>query len=410
MPKRRRFSLVHAPESFKAHRDPGIIQSGMHIMSELEFRPGLADVPVAESAISYIDGKRARLEYRGLAVETLARESCFEETAWLLLKGELPSQRELAEFDDQLRHHRRIKYKLRDLVKCLPETGHPMDALQASAAAMGMYYPSRDVGNVQSNWGAVIRLIAKLPTLVAAFHRLRHGDEVIRPRDDLDHAANFYWMLFECEPSPAVRKVLDACLVLHAEHTMNASTFSGRVTASTLANPYTVVSSAIGTLTGPLHGGANEEVLDMLEEIGTNRNVGAWLEQAVAGKKKIMGFGHRVYKVKDPRATVLQELAENVFAETTRPELYDLAVELEKAAVPILGPKGIYPNVDFYSGIVYASLGIPRDLFTPLFAIARVAGWLSHWLEQLKNNRIFRPEQIYVGKHDLAYVPLEKRP
>jgi citrate synthase len=379
-------------------------------MTEPEFRPGLADVPVAESAISFIDGKRARLEYRGIAVETLARESSFEETAWLLLKGDLPTQRDLADFDDQLRHHRRLKYKLVDLIKCLPETGHPMDALQAGVAAMGMFYPARDVSNAQSNWDSVVRLIAKLPTIVAAFHRLRHGDEAISPRDDLGHAANFYYMLTEQEPSPAITRVLDACLVLHGEHTMNASTFSGRVTGSTLANPYTVVSSAIGTLTGPLHGGANEEVLDMLEEIATPENARTWLEQAVSQRKKIMGFGHRVYKVKDPRATVLQELAENAFVETGRPPMYSLAVELERVAASILGPKGIYPNVDYYSGIVYQSLGIPRDLFTPIFAISRVAGWLAHWLEQLKNNRIYRPEQIYVGKHDVQYVPIEKRP
>ena len=377
--------------------------------AELEFRPGLADVPCAESAVSFIDGKRARLEYRGIAVEVLAKESCFEETAWLLLKGELPTQRELADFDDQLRHHRRIKYKLTDLIKCLPETGHPMHALQAAVAAMGMFYPAHDVSNAQSNWESVIRLVAKMPTVVAAFHRLRFGDEAISPRDDLDHAANFYWMLFEREPSPAVRKILDACLILHAEHTMNASTFSGRVTGSTLADPYTVVSSAIGTLTGPLHGGANEEVLEMLDEIGSVENARPWLEDAIARKKKIMGFGHRVYKVKDPRATVLQELAEHVFAETSRPKLYQLAVELERAAAGTLGPKGIYPNVDFYSGIIYQTLGIPRDLFTPIFAVARVVGWLSHWLEQIKHNRIFRPEQVYVGKHDVPYVPLEKR-
>ncbi len=381
-------------------------------MSEMEFRPGLADVPAAESAVSFIDGKRARLEYRGIAVETLARESSFEETAWLLLKGELPTPRELADFDDQLRHHRRIKYRLVDLRKCLPETGHPMDALQAGVAAMGMFYPSRDVSNARGNWESVIRLIAKLPTIVAAFHRLRHGDDALAPRDDLGHAANFYYMLTEHEPSPAIARVLDACLILHAEHTMNASTFSGRVTGSTLANPYTVVSSAIGTLTGPLHGGANEEVLDMLDEIGSVENVRKWLDDAVAHKKKVMGFGHRVYKVKDPRATVLQELAENVFVETGRPKLYEMAMELERlaAGMPNFGQKGVYPNVDFYSGIVYQALGIPRDLFTPIFAIARVAGWLSHWLEQLKNNRIFRPEQIYVGKHDVPYVPLEKRP
>jgi citrate synthase len=379
-------------------------------MSELEYRPGLADVPVAESEISFIDGQRARLEYRGIAVETLARESSFEETAWLLLRGDLPTQRELADFDHQLRHHRRIKYKLKDLIKCLPETGHPMDALQASVAAMGMFYPARDVSNAQSNWDSAVRLIAKMPTVVAAFHRLRYGDEAITPRDDLDHAANFYYMLSEKEPSPAIAKVLDACLILHAEHTMNASTFSGRVTGSTLANPYTVVSAAIGTLTGPLHGGANEQALEMLESIGTIENVRPWLERALANKQKIMGFGHRVYRVKDPRATVLQELAENVFAEIDRPRSYELALELERIAAGTLGPKGIYPNVDFYSGIVYSALGIPADLFTPIFAIARVAGWLAHWLEQLKNNRIYRPEQIYVGKRDRPYVPLEKRP
>jgi citrate synthase len=378
-------------------------------MSQIELRPGLADVPVAESAISFIDGKRARLEYRGIAVETLARESCFEETAWLLLKGDLPTQKQLADFDHELRHHRRIKYKLQDLIKCLPDTGHPMYALQAAVAAMGMFYPARDVANPQSNWESVVRLIAKMPTVTAAFHRLRYGDEPITPRDDLDHAANFYWMLFEREPSPAVRRVIDACLILHAEHTMNASTFSGRVTGSTLANPYTVISAAIGTLTGPLHGGANEEVLDMLEEIGSVGNLKTWIDEAIAKKKKIMGYGHRVYKVKDPRATVLQELAENVFIETGRPKQYDLAVAMEKAMADVLGPKGIYPNVDFYSGIIYQELGIPRDLFTPIFAIARVAGWLAHWLEQLQNNRIFRPEQVYVGKTNQAYTPLEKR-
>jgi citrate synthase len=379
-------------------------------MSQIELRPGLADVPVAESAVSYIDGKNARLEYRGIAVETLARASCFEETTYLLLKGDLPTQKQLAEFDEQLRNHRRSKFRLIDLIKCLPETGHPMYALQAAVAAMGMFYPSRDVTNAQSNWESVIRLIAKMPTVVAAFHRIRYGDEPIPPRDDLDHAANFHWMLFEKEPSAAVRKVIDACLILHAEHTMNASTFSGRVTGSTLANPYTVISAAIGTLTGPLHGGANEEVLDMLEEIGDIKKVRAWCEDAIAKKKKIMGFGHRVYKVKDPRATVLQDLAERVFTDSGRPAQYDMAVEMERVMAEKLGPKGIYPNVDFYSGIVYQALGIPRDLFTPIFAIARVAGWLSHWLEQLQNNRIYRPEQIYVGKQNAPYVPLSQRP
>lgn len=383
-------------------------------MSQIELRPGLADVPVAESAVSFIDGKNARLEYRGIAVETLATESCFEETAYLLLKGELPSQKQLADFDEQLRNHRRIKFRLKDLLKCLPEAGHPMYAMQAAVAAMGMFYPSRDVTNAQSNWESTIRLVAKMPTVTAAFHRIRKGDEPIDPRDDLDHAGNFYWMLFEKEPSPAIRKVIDACLILHAEHTMNASTFSGRVTGSTLANPYTVISAAIGTLTGPLHGGANEEVLDVLGELKNVSEVKPWLQKKIAAdpKYKIMGMGHRVYKVKDPRATVLQSLAERVFIDTGRPALYDIAVELERVAA---GPeyeyakKGVFPNVDFYSGIVYQALGIPSDLFTPIFAIARVAGWLAHWLEQMQNNRIYRPEQVYVGKTNVTYVPLAKR-
>jgi citrate synthase len=378
-------------------------------MSNPEFRPGLADVPAAESGISFIDGKRARLEYRGIAVETLAKESFFEETSWLLLKGDLPRQKELADFDAALKEERCIHFRLLDALKSLPENGHPMGALQAGTAALGMFHPMSNVLNPANNWEAVIRLIAKLPTIVAAFHRLRVGHEAIAPRQDLGHAANFYYMLFGKEPSAAVTRVLDACLILHAEHTMNASTFSARVTGSTLANPYAVISSAIGTLSGPLHGGANEEVLDMLEEIASAENAKTWLVDAVATKKKIMGFGHRVYKVKDPRATVLQDLAEKVFAETNRPYAYNIATTLESAANEILGPKGIYPNVDFYSGIVYQNLGIPKDLFTPIFAIARVVGWLSHWLEQISNNRIYRPEQVFVGKIDQHYIPLEQR-
>jgi citrate synthase len=380
--------------------------------SDLEFRPGLEDVPAATSAVSFIDGKRARLEYRGIPVEVLARESCYEETAYLLLNGELPTQRQLADFDHQLRERRKLHYRLKDLIRCMPGTGHPMDALQASTAALGMYAPTRAVRDQAANWDATLRLIAGLPSLVAAFHRSRHGDEILDPRNDLDHAANLYYMLFGKEPTPAVRKVLDACLIVHAEHTMNASTFTARVTGSALANPYAVISSAIGTLSGPLHGGANEEALAQFEAIGGPEKVKSWLDTKLAAdpKFKIMGLGHRVYKVKDPRANVVQELAEHVFAESSRPKNYETALELERLAAGIYGPKGVYPNVDFYSGVVYQALGIPTDLFTPIFAVARVAGWLAHWLEQLNGNRIFRPEQIYVGKTDVPYVPLEKRP
>jgi citrate synthase len=379
--------------------------------TEPEYRPGLEDVPAAKSAISFIDGKRARLNYRGIPVEVLAKESSFEETAWLLLKGTLPTQRELADFDHALRERRKIHYRLKDLIRCMPATAHPMDALQSGISALGMFYPIRNVSNAAANWDATLRILAALPTLVAAFARVRRGEEILDPREDLDHAGNFYAMVFGKEPSPAVRNVLDASFVVHAEHTMNASTFTARVTGSTLANPYAVISAAIGSLSGPLHGGANEEALAQFEAIGGADKVKGWLDAKLAAdpKFKVMGLGHRVYKVKDPRANVIQELAEHVFAETSRPKNYETALELERVTAGVYGPKGVYPNVDFYSGVVYQALGIPTDVFTPIFAIGRSAGWLAHWNEQLIGNRIFRPEQIYTGPEDVAYVPLEKR-
>jgi 2-methylcitrate synthase len=380
--------------------------------SQTDIPAGLADVPVAKSAVSSIDGKRALLSYRGIPAETLAKESSYEETAWLLLHGTLPTQRQLADFHHQLRQRRKVHYKLIEAIKNLPPAGHPMDALQASVAALGMFYPARDVTDTSTNWEASLRLIAAMPTLVAAFARLRRGDRPVEPNPDLDHAGNFYYMLFGREPSPSVRKVVDACLILHAEHGFNASTFTARVCGSSLANPYATISAAVGSLSGPLHGGANEEVLEQLNEIGPVENARPWLDAKRAANPsfKVMGMGHRVYKVKDPRATVLQELAEHVFAESNRPAKYEVALELERLAAGIYGPKGVYPNVDFFSGVVYESLGLETDMFTPIFAVARVAGWLAHWHEQLQGNRIYRPEQIYVGKHDVPYVPLEKRP
>ena len=380
--------------------------------TDADYKPGLEDVPAAKSAVSFLDGKKAVLEYRGIPVEVLARESNFEEVAWLLIRGELPTQKQLADFDHDLRERRAIHFRLKDLIKCMPADGHPMDALHCSVAALGMFYPCPTVTDPAKNWDATMRLIAAMPTLVAAFARTRRGEDILDPRTDLDHAGNFYYMLFGKEPSPATRKVLDACLILHAEHTMNASTFTARVTGSTLANPYQTIGAAIGSLSGPLHGGANEEALRQFEEIGGPEKVKGWLDakRAADAKYKVMGIGHRVYKVKDARATVLQEIAEHVFAETSRPKNYETALELERVCAGIYGPKGIYPNVDFYSGVVYQALGIPTDVFTPIFAIARVAGWLAHWTEQLVGNRIFRPEQISTGKSGVKYVPLEQRP
>ncbi|TAD79293.1 MAG: citrate synthase [Oscillatoriales cyanobacterium] len=374
-----------------------------------EFRPGLEGVPATQSAISFVDGKNGILEYRGMAIEELAAHSTFLETTFLLIWGCLPTHEELAEFEHDIRYHRRIKFRIRDMMKCFPDSGHPMDALQASAAALGLFYSRRALPNPAYIRQAAIRLLAKIPTMVAAFQSVRKGNDPIQPRDDLGYAANFLYMLNEKEPDPLAARVFDTCLILHAEHTINASTFSAMVTASTMTDPYAVVASAVGTLAGPLHGGANEEVIDMLEAIGSVENVEPYIDRCIAEKQKIMGFGHRVYKVKDPRATVLQSLAEQLFDKLGRDRYYDLALEVERVVSDRLGHKGIYPNVDFYSGLVYRRLGIPTDLFTPVFAIARVSGWLAHWREQLATNRIFRPTQIYTGEHHVPYESIEQR-
>ncbi len=374
-----------------------------------DFMPGLAGVPAAKSAVSDVDGERGILEYRGIRIEDLCAKSTFLETTSLLLSGRLPKQHELARFVDDITHHRRIKFKIVDLLKCLPEQGHPMDALQAAVAALGMFYPGRNVKNIDNNYWSAIRLIAKLPTIIAAHARIRRGDDTIPPRDDLDFCRNFLYMLTDRVPERIASDTLDACLILHAEHTMNASTFTGLITASTLADPYTVVASSIGSLKGPLHGGANEEVVVMLREIGTPDRVRPYLESKVTAKQKIMGFGHRVYKVKDPRAVILQSLCERLFTACGTSPLYEVALETERVATELLDGKKIYPNVDFYSGIIYDKLGIEVDCFTPIFAMARVAGWLAHWFEQLRENKLFRPDQIYSGEHNRPYVPIDER-
>lgn len=374
-----------------------------------DFMPGLAGVPAARSRISDVDGQNGILEYRGIRIEELAAKSTFLETAYLLLFNHLPTRLELERFTADVTRHRRVKFKIIDLITCLPEQGHPMDALQAAVAALGMFYPGRNVRDQDNNYWSAVRLIAKLPTIVAAFARIRRGDDHVPPRDDLSFSENFLYMLTERAPDRVVADVLDACLVLHAEHTMNASTFCGLVTASTLADPYTVVASAIGALKGPLHGGANEEVVAMLREIGSRERVRPYLQGKLEAKQPIMGFGHRVYQVKDPRAVLLQQLAQKLFAHCGKSPLYELAEEVERVGLELLGHKKVYPNVDFYSGIVYDQMGIAGDTFTPIFAMARVAGWLAHWLEQLKENKLYRPDQIYEGEHGRCYLPLDQR-
>lgn len=374
-----------------------------------EYKPGLEGVPATQSNISYVDGQKGVLEYRGINVEELCKHSNFLETSHLLIFGELPKASEITRFEYDVLYRRRIKYRIRDMIKCFPDNGHPMDALQSCVAALGMFYPLGDLRNADFIYGAATRLLAKVPTMVAAFNMMRMGNDPVIPRDDLGYSANFLYMLNEVVPDPIAAHVFDVCLTLHAEHTVNASTFSALVTASTLTDAYTVLSSAIGTLSGPLHGGANEQVMRMLEEIGTIENVRPYLERKLERKEKIMGFGHRVYKVKDPRATILQEQVKILFDKFGHDPYYDIAIELERVASEKLAERGIYPNVDFYSGLVYKKLGIPMDLFTPIFAIARVPGWLAHWKEQLADNRLFRPTQVYTGLHEVTYTPISDR-
>lgn len=371
--------------------------------------PGLAGIPAAESAVSYIDGQVGILEYRGIPIEVLSEKSTFEEVAWLLLHGRLPKQSELDDFQAKLVEHRALPQAVLDTIATLPTDGHPMSALQAGYAALGMSSPVCKVLDRNDRIEAITRLIAATPTLVAAFARARQKKEFVAPDNSLSNAANFLWMLNGEKPEELVARVLDVALVLHADHTMNASTFTARVVASTESDPYSVCASAIGSLKGPLHGGANERVLIMLEKIGSVDAVAGWVEEQMAEKGKIMGFGHRVYKTKDPRSTNLQILAREMFEKFGSTPIYDIALKLEEEVVARLGQKGIHPNVDFFSGIVYQKMGIPTDVFTPIFAIARVAGWLAHWDEQMQDNRLFRPGQIFTGSRGVEYVPIGER-
>jgi citrate synthase len=284
-----------------------------------------------------------------------------------------------------------------------------MQALQASMAGLGMVSPKVDLDNAASKDEAMRRVIAATPVLVALFERVRAGKDYVPPQEGLGHAANFLWCLDGEVPDDVAAKTLDCAMVLHAEHTMNASTFACRVIASTENDPYTSCSGAVGALFGPLHGGANERVLNQLGTIGDISNVEAWFTGKTERKEKVMGFGHRVYKTKDPRAKNLQLLATELFGKLGSTPKYDVALRLEQVVTEKLGSRGIYPNVDFFSGLVYEKLGLATDVFTPIFAMARVAGYCAHWSEQMLDNKLFRPAQIYKGERQREYVPIGKR-
>ena len=375
----------------------------------IEYVPGLENVPAAESAVSFIDGEKGILKYRGILIEELAANSTFEEVSYLLMTGRLPSEQELAEFSRRIGKARSLSPELRAVIKSLPRNANPMLAVQTCIAAVGAVEPAKSVYDEKAREETAIEFIGKFPAVVAAFHRHRTGQEIIDADPTQHHAADFLHMLSGDKAEPLKVRALDVALILHADHTMNASTFATRVVASTECQAAAAFSAAVGSLSGPLHGGANEAVLWQLEEIGSKEKVAPWFEQKLAKKEKIMGMGHRVYKTKDPRCNILQQLARDLFVKFGSTPLYDIAAELERIAVDKLGPRGIYPNVDFYAGIVYARLGIASDLGTPIFAVSRIAGWASHWMEQMRHNRIFRPTQVYQGEHGISYVPMNER-
>ncbi len=382
----------------------------------MDYIPGLAGVPATESKISCIDGQKGILSYRGYNIQELAEFSSFEETTLLLLFGDLPTSKELAQFDRQLRENRRVKYNIREIMKNLPPTTHPMHMLQVVVASLASFYPSTEYmqGGTENEAyinDVTVKIIAHMGTLVAMWEHMRNGYDPIEPRKDLTYAENFLYMVTGAEPDKNWARLLDAILILHAEHTINASTFTTMVTGSTLANPCSVISSAIASLSGPLHGGANQKVIEMLEKIGSPENARAYIEDRLANKKVIWGMGHREYKTKDPRATILQKLSTALLKEKSEElsPLFQTALEVEKICEELLGHKGVYPNVDFYSGILYKEMGFDEGLFTPIFAVARSAGWMAHWREQLQGNKIFRPTQIYTGSGSLCYLPVEQR-
>lgn len=367
---------------------------------------GLEDIVAAHSHICDLDGKLGKLTYFGVDIHDLANHSTFEETAYLLWHGILPTKSQLAEVKKQLVAARGLPGPVSDFMRLLPKTSTPMDVLRTIISALAMFDSASDDKSPEANRRRAVQLTAVMPTIVAAWDRLRNGKEPVAPLADNDHATNFFYMLNGEMPDPVVAKMLDTVLILHADHELNASTFAARVTAGTLAGMYAAITSAIGALSGPLHGGANEQVMRMLLKIGEVRQTETYLQGALERRERIMGFGHRVYKTEDPRATHLRKMSEELGRRTGDARWYEMSRITEGY---IKEHKGLNANVDFYSASVYYMMGVPIDLDTPIFACSRVTGWTSHILEQYDNNRLIRPRAEYVGPKDVVYVPIEKR-
>lgn len=382
-------------------------------MIQMESQPtvdrGLANTLAAESRMCFIDGQKGVLEYVGIDIDALARNSTFEESVFLLWNERLPRREELESFVSRVREEYDLPDGLWQLIERIPRTATPMHALRSLVSSLALFDPEADDPSEEANERKSIRLLARVPAVIANFDRHRKGLPFMRPSPDQDIATSFLTMLNGQPPTPAMARAMDVCLILHAEHGFNASTFAAMVTISTLSDMYSAITTAIGTLKGPLHGGANEEVMHMLREIGTLDRVEPWVRDRLARKDRIMGFGHRVYKTTDPRATYLKTFARQIAEDTGNQDLYAMSRRIEEIMHEAVGAKGIHPNVDFYSATTYHSLGLELDLFTPIFAMARVAGWAGHCIEYLKDNKLMRPGCLYTGPHAVQYVPLDRR-
>ena len=366
---------------------------------------GLEGVVATQSKVSSIIDDQ--LTYVGYGIDDLAENASFEEVVYLLWHFRLPNEEELVELKNQLAENASIPQAVIDHFKTYPiDKVHPMAALRTAVSMLGLFDEEADVMDKEANYRKAIRLQAKLPTIVAAFSRIRKGQEPVAPRKDLSIAANFLYMLSGKEPEPIAVEAIDKALVLHADHELNASTFTARVCVATLSDVYSGITAAIGALKGPLHGGANEAVMKMLTEIGSVENVDAYIGNALANKQKIMGFGHRVYRQGDPRAKHLKKMSKQLTTITGESKWYEMSEKIEGI---VTSQKQLPPNVDFYSASVYHSLGIDHDLFTPIFAISRVSGWLAHILEQYENNRLIRPRADYIGPDKQKWTPIENR-
>ena len=373
------------------------------------FDKGLANTIAAETQASFIDGAKGVLEYVGYDIDSLARNSTFEETVFLLWNRRLPNAAELAKLAAELRAEYDLPEAVWQMIRDTPRTAHPMHMLRTLVSSLGMFDREADDNSPEANWRKSVRLLAKTPTIVANFDRHRKGKPLVRPDATMDMATNFLNMLNGARPTVAVAKALDVCLILHADHGLNASTFAARVTISTLSDMYSAITTAIGTLKGPLHGGANEEVMHMLNEIGTMDNVEPYIKERLARKDRIMGFGHRVYKAYDPRAGYLKTFAKQIATDTGNQGLYEMSTKIEDIMKTEVAAKGIYPNVDFFSATTYHSIGIDLDIFTCMFAVSRISGWTAHCMEQLAANRLIRPMAEYTGPHGLSYVVMSAR-